>query len=164
MNKETLNARADRLFALNKIITQLEPEVRSAAFLLLQGYVTAEGTSEAAKSSGNSGGSANEDITTFFSRFNTDTPAENVLLLAAYHFSQYGSSSFTVDELKSRASEIGLTLPERVDMTIRQARREGKGLFQSAGRGLFKPTVHGELFLRTTYQVAKGTHQKASSE
>ncbi len=162
MNKETLRARADRLLEVNNIMTKLEPEVRAAAFLLLEGYVTAGGTSEAAKELGNSAGSANEDITTFFSRFNTDTPAENVVLLAAYHFSQYGSSSFSVEELKARALEVGLTLPERVDMTIRQARREGKGLFQSAGRGLFKPTVHGELFLRTTYQVAKGTHPKAT--
>ena len=160
MNKETLRARADRLLEVNSIMTQLEPEVRAAAFLLLQGYVTAESKTPPPNDLGS--GSSTEEITTFFSRFNTDTPAENVLLLAAYHFSQYGSDAFTVDELKSRASEVGLTLPERVDMTIRQARREGKGLFQSAGRGLFKPTVHGELFLRTNYQVTKGTQQKAS--
>ena len=33
----------------------------------------------------------------------------------------------------------------------------GKQLFVSAGRGQFKPTVHGEIYLKNSYKVKKGT-------
>jgi len=42
-------------------------------------------------------------------------------------------------------------------MTLKQAKEKGKNLYVAAGRGLFKPTVVGEGFLKTTYGVGKGT-------
>ncbi len=45
-------------------------------------------------------------------------------------------------------------------MTLKQAQRDGKMLFQHSGRSEFKPTVHGELYLKKTYQVATGTKRR----
>jgi hypothetical protein len=160
MNHDELREKADRLKEINEIIKQLEPEVRAAAFALLQNYVAATGERLKAKNSSDQETATPEDLEGFFSQFNTDKPADNALLVAAYHYSQYGSAVFGVDDLKSKATEVGLIMPERVDMTIRQARRDGKSLFQSGGRGIFKPTVHGELFFKNTFHVSKGTRGK----
>jgi hypothetical protein len=39
----------------------------------------------------------------------------------------------------------------------KQAKHKGKNLFVTTGRGLFKPTVVGEVFSKATYGVGKGT-------
>jgi hypothetical protein len=104
------------------------------------------------------------DIEGFFSRLNHDKPADNALAIAAYHYSQYGSAAFTTDEIREIADDVGVTVPERLDMTYVQAKREGKAFFRRAGRGAFRPTVHGESYFKKTYQVTKGTKRKATEQ
>jgi hypothetical protein len=58
------------------------------------------------------------------------------------------------------ADDAGVTIPDRLNMTLAAAVENGKQLFASAGRGLFKPTVHGEIYLKTTYGVKKGTKKR----
>ena len=55
-----------------------------------------------------------------------------------------------------KAKDVGITIPERVDLTFLSAKEKGKNLFARAGLGKFKPTVHGEAYLKTTYSVKKG--------
>jgi hypothetical protein len=62
-----------------------------------------------------------------------------------------------LDSIKEGAVSAGLTIPEHLRMTFRAAQDGGKKLYQPAGRGLFKPTVTGELYLKKTYGVTKGT-------
>jgi hypothetical protein len=62
--------------------------------------------------------------------------------------------------MEALAKEVGVTIPERLDMTFLQAKRHGKKLFLRAGKKAFRPTVHGETFFKKTYQVSKGTQQK----
>ena len=101
------------------------------------------------------------DIESFFSALADGKPADNAIAIAAYHYSQYGSATFTTEEISEIAKDVGLTVPERLDMTFVQGKREGKTLFRRAGRGAFRPTVHAEAFFKMTYRVAKGTKQKA---
>ena len=96
----------------------------------------------------------------FFAGLKNGKPSDNALAVAAYHYSQYGSAEFTVDEMQELADDVGVTVPERLDMTYVAARRKGNNLFRRGGKGAFRPTVHGEAFFKQTYKVSKGTGRK----
>ncbi|HXO22719.1 MAG TPA: hypothetical protein VOA87_22590 [Thermoanaerobaculia bacterium] len=97
---------------------------------------------------------------TFFKAFDHDKPADNAKLIAAYFYRTYGGESFSLDEVRQEANDVGLTIPDRVDMTFLQAMENGKKLFARAGKGKFKRTVHGQAHLKTTYSVKKGTQKR----
>lgn len=160
MNKEMLEARSRRLIEVNAVIKELDISVRLAAFTLLEDYVTADDTVSEKEKAKTVDTSQGEDREAFFSRFDTGKPADTAVLLAAYLYSQYGSVPFSADEIKALSTEVGLIVPDRTDMTIRNSQRDGKSLFQSTGKGGFKPTVHGELFFKNTYKVIKGHKSK----
>ena len=105
-------------------------------------------------------GSDDEGGDDLLSRFDHTTPADNVTLLAAKHYSQFGNQPFTVIELKQDADGAGLVVPARIDMTLKGAGSKGKRFYQKFGKGQFKVTVHGEKFLKETYEVKKGTKKK----
>jgi hypothetical protein len=96
----------------------------------------------------------------FFAERDSAKPSDNALATAAYHYSEYGSAGFTIDEMRQLADDVGVTIPERLDMTYLQAKRNGNRLFRRGGRNAFRPTVHGESFFKQTYNVQKGTGQK----
>lgn len=101
-----------------------------------------------------------DELSEFVLKYDSDKPSENALLLAAFHFSQYGIDPFSYEEIKIMADEAGIMLPDRVDMTFKGAQRDGKSLFTSAGRGKVKPTIHGQQFFKEEYNVGKGTLKK----
>jgi len=167
MDNEQFNERVKKLEELNKVITQLDPTIREQAFLLLKSYVTGSQVNEETPGNGKDGAEEaaqssidTEDAAAFFSKHPDGKPSDNGLVCAAYLYGQYGASPFSVDELRAVGDSAGLTLPERLDMTLRAARRENKALFQKVGREQFKPTVHGEQFLKSTYSVKKGSKQR----
>jgi len=96
----------------------------------------------------------------FFAELKNGKPSDNALATAAYHYSQYGSTEFSVEEMRELADDVGVTVPERLDMTYVQAKRNGHRLFRRGGRGAFRPTVHGEAFFKEAYKVSKGTNRK----
>ena len=84
-------------------------------------------------------------------------PSENVNLIAAHLYSQYGAQPFKLDDIRNKANEVGITIPTSLNMTLKQAKRKGKALYQHTGRNEYKPTVNGELYFKNTYHVKKGT-------
>lgn len=96
----------------------------------------------------------------FFTELKDGKPSDNALAIAAYHYGQYGSVEFSVKEMQDLADDVGVTVPERLDMTYLQAKRKGNRLFRRGGRGAFRPTVHGEALFKKAYKVPKGTNQK----
>ena len=96
----------------------------------------------------------------FFTKFLHDKPSNNVLLIAAWHYGKYGTSSIRLCEIRAKAKEVGITIPDRPDMTMKAATRKGKSLFIPCGRGEYRPTVHGEKYFKETYQVKKGIGKK----
>lgn len=102
-----------------------------------------------------------QDAATFFSTHG-GKPHENALAIAAYFYSQYGSSPFSYDDVKKTAGEVGMTIPDRLDMTLGHATRDGKRLFKASSRGSIQPTVHGETWMRSEYSITKGTKQRAA--
>ena len=161
MNEANLRERTKKLLEVNKIIKRLDVSIRPGAFSLLQGYIISEtAPSKEHRGKNKPPHDQVEDPASFFSKHNHEKPSENGLLLSAYHYSQFGTSAFTIEEMEELANGVGVTIPERLDMTFLQAKRDGKKLFLRAGRGAFKPTVHGETFFKKTYEVLKGTRQK----
>jgi len=165
VDEKEFKTRAARLEQVAKVIEKLPPEVRSDAFDLLKAYVTeqapaAPGKKAAAKVK-HQGSDDSEEA--FFGSFDHDKPADNARLIAAYFYREYGAEPFSVDEVRQKADDVGITIPARIDMTFQAAKEKGKKLFARAGRGKFKPTVHGEANLKATYSVKKGTKKRAES-
>ncbi|MGQ0553922.1 MAG: hypothetical protein ACT4PU_11970 [Planctomycetota bacterium] len=162
MDDSEFRTRAGRLEQIGKVLEKLPAEVRSDAFDLLKGYVT-EGSSESPpkrkpdKPQREETDGSDEE---FFSTFDHDKPADNARLIAAWFYREYGVEPFSLDEVRDKATGVGITIPERVDMTFVSAKEKGKKLFARAGIGKFKPTVHGEANLKATYTVKKGTKKR----
>lgn len=163
MNKRTFSEITKRLQEVNGVIKDLDQSIRSAAFLLLRDYITGtlSGADEDTQNEEREtlGGDEKEE---FFSRFSCEKPSDNALLIAGYHYSRYGVVPFSTTDVKTIADEVGITIPDRVDMTFKNAQRKGKNLFRSTGKNRFQPTVHGEKFFKDTYNVSKGKMKKAS--
>lgn len=103
---------------------------------------------------------SNEDLAAFFNREEDMKPADHVQLCAAYYYSMYGASAFSITELKTIAADAGVVLSDRVDMTLRQAKHKGKKLFQPSGSGTFKPTAPACLHFAEKWQVKPGKKAK----
>jgi hypothetical protein len=162
VDQKEFRARADRLEQIAKVLDKLPPEVRSSAFELLKGYATEHRSQSGTKteSSDVDKNTRDEGDAAFFGAFDQGKPADNARLIAAYFYREYGAAPFSLDEVKQKATDVGITIPLRVDMTLLQAKEKGKKLFARAGTGKFKPTVHGEANLKATYGVRKGTKQR----
>jgi len=161
-----------RLKQVEEVVGKLSPEVRSQAFGLLAPYVSApigrsksrgDGDNDTDSGGDDSQGDAS-DKGGFFAKFSHDKPADNVRLLSAYLYNEYGSEAFATEEIKELATEVGITIPDRPDATLRVAKEGGKTLYVAAGRGKFRPTVHGEAYLKGTYSVRKGTKKRPPAE
>jgi hypothetical protein len=147
-------------------LEKLPSEIRQAAFELLQSYVTETSTEDVEKMKEKEKDKiklkgewkSKED---FFESSTHDKPADNIKLIAAYLYHEYGSEPFSIEEVKKISSDVGVTIPERPDMTLSAAIEKGKKLFSKSGKGKFKPTVHGEAYLKTQYNITKGTKKKA---
>jgi hypothetical protein len=93
----------------------------------------------------------------FFQKHESEKDSENVRACAAWWYSQYGNAWFNPNkDLRALADEHGLTVSTRIDMTIRQMRRDDKPLFRQRGAS-YSPTPHGERYLKKTFGVTKGT-------
>lgn len=168
MDEKTFSERASRLAEVGEVIGKLPSEIRIEAFGLLKRYVTKNASSgddafEAEQDVASDGDAGDSSDGGLFSKYIHDKPADNVRLVVAHLFEQYGSEPFTAAEIESVAADAGITVPSRIDMTLRQATDDGKQLFVSAGKGKFKPTVHGEIYLKNTYKVKKGTKTRSKA-
>lgn len=162
MDDKEFKMRAGRLEQIAKVLEKLPGEVRSDAFDLLKDYVTEHPTESPAKKKGSQ---AKREVTDdsdegFFGAYDHDKPADNARLIAAWFYREFGVEPFSMDEVREKATDVGITIPARIDMTFLQAKEKGKKLFARAGVGKFKPTVHGEANLKATYSVKKGTKKR----
>jgi hypothetical protein len=167
MDEKSFKECARRLKEVNQVVSKLDPAIRSEAFSLLRSYVTEHktgapvpaGRSHTAESQAEAG-----DLGELIIKHSSETPAENALLAAGCWYNDYGIEPFSLDAIRKVADSGGITVPARLDMTYSQAKRKGKSLFRSAGRGRFAPTVHGESFMKTTYHLKKGTKRPPTNE
>jgi hypothetical protein len=160
MDEKRIQEVAKKLREMNKVISELEPEIREASFQLLLPYYFADVEQPRGRGAqAVQAGGSDSDEATFFNGFNHDKPADNVDLVVAWLYSQYGAYPVTTKEVRTYANRCGLTIPARPDATMRQAKKDGKKLYQKLGGG-FQLTVHGEAHVKATYQVRKGTQPR----
>ncbi len=165
MDEKEFKTRVSRLEQVAKVLEKLPAEIRISAFDLLKGYITEhsqelDAKKTKAKDQIGIPGSSEE---AFFGTFNQEKPSENAKLIAAYFYREYGVEPFSTEEIQKKASDVGITIPSRLDMTFLGAAEKGKKLFVRAGIGKFKPTVNGEAYLKATYSVQKGTKKRAET-
>ena len=168
MDEKTYQEIVVRLQQVNGVITKLDPAIRSEAFSLLKAYVSGSQPPTSDRSAPANGARQEDtgpDLTAseeFFTTHEGGKPAENAYLVAAYLYSQHGTAPFSTEDVRTVANHAGLTLPERVDVTLGQAKKGGKQLFKRAGRGKLQPNVHGETYLKNTYDVTKGKKPRSA--
>ena len=165
MNKKEVEGVKAKLLDINEFVLKLDPSIRPAAFEILAGVAfnvarESRGQSDTGSETGTNESQAGKtgatlDLGAFISKFQHDKPADNVMLLAAWLYATYGAYPITPKEIKELGDSCGLITPGRADNTMRQAKRNGKGLFNQQGKA-WKPTVSGELFFKDTYGVTKG--------
>jgi len=158
VDEKLFGDRVRRLREVSKVVESLDPAIRAEAFLLLRDYVIGhpDKPGRASKSGNESEPPGELNIEALLEAHTHEKPADNLHLLAACHFAEYGANPFSLEGIRDTASSFGLTIPERSDMTFVQAKRDGKNIYKRAGQGMFKPTVTGEAFLKKTYNVTKG--------
>ena len=166
MTPETFERQVKRLVEVNEVISKLEPTIQAGAFQVLAPYITGRDTTGPARddvpAETNEEGDTPADFESFLTTHTTADmkPAENVGLITAYLYSQYGTAPFSVEEVRRIAEAAGLTVPNRIDMTLKGAKRDQKTLYAQVTGG-FKPTVFGETVLKSTYKVKKGRQKRA---
>ena len=102
------------------------------------------------------------DLGQFFQRDDDLKPADNAYLCAAYHFAKFGNAAFNLEDIRSIARETGVTIPDRLDMTFKQAGGKRK-LFQVAGKNEFRPTAAAGLYFKERWTVKPGKAAKVPS-
>jgi len=165
MDKKDIGEIKSKLLEINQLISQLDPSIRASAFEVLAPYYFSHippppparsGTGNPSAGSPGAGSAPDTcDLGEFISSFDSDKPADNVMLLVAWLYSNYGLYSIPPKEIKELGDSCGLIVPARPDNTMRQAKKNGKTLFSQQGKG-WQPTVSGEMFLKETYKVKKG--------
>lgn len=105
----------------------------------------------------------NLDQATFFEAHEHTKPSENVKLIVAWLYSQYGVYPITNSEIQDVANKAGITVGGRADMSMKVAKKDGKALFTKQGKGV-KLTLAGESFLKEKYGVRKGNKLREEKE
>jgi hypothetical protein len=161
MDEKAFKEVVKKIKAVNAVLREVDPVFRETALELLRGYLDLEeGSATIPIAAKRKPGSTASDPDALFTKFSHDKPADNVRLIAAFFYSQYGVASFSAEEVRDKADAVGLTVPNRPDMTLRGAKVDGRALFTSLGKGQYKPTVHGELYFKEQYSLTKGTRAK----
>ena len=156
---------------LNNTISKLDPSVRARAFDILTDIAFEGTTTSSDDSTAPSAGKkstrrsqsratkhSTDDLGEFIDGFEHDKPADNLKLLIAWLYSKYGKYPMSLDSLKKLATEAGLTIPDKPDMTLKTASAKKKPMFQSPRRSHYQITTSGELVLKEKYGVKKGTN------
>jgi len=168
MDESRLREIRARLEKMNELIASLDPAIRAAAFdsiapFFLDDMNEASGKKEEKKQKPNGTKDVTIDRASFFGSFSNDKPHENVHLVTAWLYSQYGVYPIETQEIRDVAGDVGLTIPARPDATMRAAKKEGNSVYRKKGKG-YQLTVHGEKYLKDTYSVKKGTTVRPAGE
>lgn len=150
---------------LVELLAKVPSESRRRAISAAMTMLGEEHLERAGAGAGTARRSDNEvssDLGTLFSSDEKLRPSENAYLCAGYHYSRYGNAAFSLDDVRAIASEAGVVLPDRLDMTLKQAGKSGKRLFQAAGRDAYRPTAAAGLLFKERWNIRPGNENKGS--
>lgn len=166
MKIDEISETEKKLAVINETIKRLDPAIRAAAFDVLAPKYFDELRGQNGKTVAQSGSRKDDvdvgaDSSEFFAKFDHAQPSKNLLLIVAWLYSQYGKYPITRAVVNAYAADTGLTVPDRPDVTMRQAKHDGKSLFRQKGRG-WELTVSGEARIKELYSVKKGSERPPS--
>jgi hypothetical protein len=144
-------------------VLELDESVRAVAFSMMEAYVLSGRLSAPASRAEAINPTEPGSLGDFFESRDVSKPAQAVMEITAYLFQEFGSEPFTPQHIRDIADEVGLTVPQRIDMTLKSAKKDGKPIFRSVGRGKYAPTVFGEATLKTDHNVTKGRRKRAAT-
>jgi hypothetical protein len=165
MDKAGFDERAKRLRQVSAVIGDLDPTIRPDAWQMLKDFVTG-GASPVTKPGGGEGdkgasppgaGSPPADVQALVDKFESHADIENALLVLAIIFMQHGRGPFTTSLVKSIATEHNLPIPQRVDVSFRNIKRDGSDLLRKGADGRWKITPAGENWIKGTYSIKRGS-------
>jgi len=148
-----------KLKIINSIIEKLDPAIKLAAFEMLKPLLFRDHFEMDSKGKDKpiiTKSGAPGDVRDFYASFDPQKPADSVLVLTGWFYTQRGSTSFSLAELRDLFDDVGVPMPSRIDMTLRNCTRDGKKLFQRADQGAYRPTVHGENFFKSDMSLKPG--------
>jgi hypothetical protein len=158
-----------RMKEVEQAVLGLHESVRGPAFAMMESYILgesrrrpkirAEPDGSADPGSESSDDMVDDDVEAFFAGREVKKPADAVYAIAGYFFSQYGSAPFTTQHVQDLADQVGLTVPDRIDMTLRNAGRNKKKLFRTKDDA-WTPTTTGEEVLKEKFEVKKGRKKR----
>lgn len=170
MDQNRIKDTKRKLTDINKTIAALDPSIRAAAFEVLAPIYFEDyepvGDAEDHKDKTPRTGRARPtpgDPEKFFNEHDHDKPKDNVHLIAAWFYSQYGVSPLTQNDIRECADNAGLTIPERPDNTMRYAKKDGKNMYRQKNSG-WQLTVKGEAYVKETYGVKKGNKPRPAGD
>ena len=165
MNKDEFENVAQRLKEINDVVKGLDESIRPQAFTVLKPYVDArptnvhEGGRRPSIENGVDLGEhellVDPDVAaTFLEEHMSEKPSDNVKAIGALIYSVYGNCDFTTSEVNEIAHEVGVEVPDRVDVTLSGASVDKRNLFQKRRSGVYRPTANGRKFFKDEYGVS----------
>lgn len=152
MTKE-FDATVEQIFRIDQIVRQLDESIRPLAFEILARASAAAPIPQAADSALPPAPLPLSGLPAFAANHAGDTPAQNMLTLAAWLHLHDGNSPITPQKIKALADVSGLTVPRRPDCTLRYASHRNHRLFQRQGYGWLL-TPYGQAYVRQTFGTA----------
>lgn len=154
-----------KLLEINKFISSLDISIRATAFNILAPHYFGDQINRILTGADSTvqGEGEENDSSSFYRKFDHEKPKDNVFLITAWFYSQYGVFPITIKDINNEADNTGLTVPNRSDNTIRFAKKKGKKLFKQVAKG-WQLTVNGEIYLKDTYEIKKGNKKRPEDD
>lgn len=171
MTDDEFHEAVERLRQVNDAIKNLDDAIKSQAFEVLKPFIRkGNGTAIPAETPHQGpadgvapeGGDGEAGLREFLAAQEGSKPSDNVHAIVAWLYSQYGIQPFKAAEVEVLAHQVGVTVPNSVNMTLTQMSRDGKKLLQKSS-GAFRVGVHGEKHFKQAYNVSKGTKNRSDT-
>ena len=139
----------DKLSVVIKALEPLEAEERkkilsAANAYLLGGACASGGSGGPGFLSGAGSGEISSKLGDILKKNDNLRPGHKAAVVAFHRMKSNRTDKLSLDELRQLYDDIGLTPPDRLDMTIRSAISDGNKLFKRMGQGFYGLTYHGQ--------------------
>ncbi len=164
MDTEKINAAIEKLKEINKVVIELDPAIRLSAFQVLEPLYFENAIRGKGPGAEGSHNNPTADFASFCQKFESDKQSENVHMIAAWLYSQYGVFPMTNEHLHAEADAAGVLISERADNIMRDAKdKDGRLMYVKKGEG-WQLTARGKAYMLDTYNVRKGTKRRPMDE
>ena len=142
-------SKINHIEALNTVIRALEPlavderkKVLSATGAFFSENIPVDSREQ--ESGFSSGGTKSRNIGGIIAKNSNLRPGQKAAVVAYNLMKKNGATQFKLNELRELYTDIGLTPPDRFDMTLKSAVIKSNKLFKTVGRDAYALTFHGQ--------------------